>query len=249
MEELENQDLPIKYFEKEIKNAEEDKFNSIFLGCPKQSNLPLWVIFSIAFGLYFMLSIFIGNVVLLPMTVNGSSMYPTLNYEYTTTANTLAEDVVYLSKTTKYEYRDIIVFNATPYTDPASTEPVYYIKRVIGVGGDRLQFKRISEPSSYGNAEFVLYRNGELLNEDYIASTMILNTLSTSLSEFTTEKEIVVPEGFVFVMGDNRNNSRDSRELGFINLSDCVGKVTILIPYGKTLIYGIIKSIKYGYLF
>lgn len=86
------------------------------------------------------------------------------------------------------------------------------IKRVIGVPGDVLEFR-----------DNRLYRNGELLEEDYILEEMIVEN-----------KSIKVPEDHVFVMGDNRNNSRDSRSIGPIPLKNVRAKVIVrLFPFNK----------------
>lgn len=84
---------------------------------------------------------------------------------------------------------------------------INYIKRVIGVEGDRVEIKN--------NA---VYINGELLQEDYIQKNVI-----------TKEKyfnDVIVPKGMVYVLGDNRNNSTDSRTFGCIPLDKVEGKVT-----------------------
>lgn len=86
------------------------------------------------------------------------------------------------------------------------------IKRVIGVPGDVLEFR-----------DNRLYRNGELLEEDYINEEMIMGNGT-----------IKVPEDHVFVMGDNRNNSKDSRAIGPIPLKNVRAKVLIrLYPFNK----------------
>ena len=66
-----------------------------------------------------------------------------------------------------------------------------------------------------------LYLNGELLEEDYINGAMI-----------NSEDMVVdVPEGKVFVMGDNRNNSLDSRKLGYFDFDeDVIGRVFFTVP-------------------
>ena len=78
-----------------------------------------------------------------------------------------------------------------------------WIKRVIGKPGDVLAFK-----------DHKVYRNGEALDEPYIKEEMT----------YTSNQELVVPEGMVFVMGDNCNHSMDSRVIGFVPLDHVLGK-------------------------
>jgi len=86
------------------------------------------------------------------------------------------------------------------------------IKRVIGIPGDVLEFR-----------DNKLYRNGELVEENYILEEMDM-----------VDGSMIVPEDHVFVMGDNRNNSRDSRSIGPIPLKNVRAKVIIrLYPFNK----------------
>ena len=87
----------------------------------------------------------------------------------------------------------------------------YFIKRVIAVAGDTLQIK-----------EDGVYVNGKLLEEPYVndETRPIYANVRDYLKDGTT-----VPDGHVFVMGDNRNNSRDSRDIGFVPVNDVIGKV------------------------
>ncbi len=116
------------------------------------------------------------------------------------------EDLIVL----KYPYRfslpkygDIIVFKYP--SDPR----YHYIKRVIGLPGDSIEIK---------NEE--VYVNGQKLNEPYINEK--------TLMDFKLDK---VPEGTVFVMGDNRNWSRDSRypDVGPVPFKNIIGKATLRI--------------------
>lgn len=240
-------DDAITYFKSEIEKNESDS-NVIFLGAPKAISYSLWIIFSIALGLYFISSLFVSNVLFMPMTIEGSSMYPTLNYEYTTTGNHSANDVVYLKKTKNVNYKDIVVFDASSYiSNSTETAHTYFIKRVIAVGGDTLQFVKTSS-SIIGIDSYAVVKNGVVLEEDYVAETIYYINSSTP-QIVASETTFVIPAGYIFVMGDNRNNSRDSRELGLISTDDIVGKAVIHIPYGATLLQGIVKSIKQDLLF
>lgn len=80
---------------------------------------------------------------------------------------------------------------------------IYLIKRVIGVGGDTVEVKN-----------GVLYVNNETLVEPYLLSQ------DWDAVDFS----IVVPEGMIFVMGDNRDDSYDSRQAGPFSLENVYGR-------------------------
>lgn len=87
----------------------------------------------------------------------------------------------------------------------------YFIKRVIAVGGDTLQIK-----------EDGVYVNGKLLDEPYVNNER--KPIYTSVSE-ELKNGVTVPDDHIFVMGDNRNVSKDSRNIGFVPVNDVLGKV------------------------
>ena len=85
------------------------------------------------------------------------------------------------------------------------------IKRVIAVAGDEIKIVD-------GTGE--VYVNGELLNEDYINKAEEIEQYGGC--------DITIPENHVFVMGDNRNHSCDSREFGAISVYDIIGKACLI---------------------
>jgi signal peptidase I len=95
---------------------------------------------------------------------------------------------------------DVIVFPAPPNPDED------YIKRVIGLPGDELMVNN-----------GVVYVNGQPLDEPYINAPPI-----------NSMRPVTVPEGMVFVMGDNRNVSSDSRSWGPLPIDDIIGKAVFV---------------------
>jgi signal peptidase I len=93
------------------------------------------------------------------------------------------------------------------------------IKRVVGLSGDKIAIK-----------QGVVYINDEPLAEGYL-------TVETNArpAGFIKEEEVfVVPEDYIFIMGDNRPRSSDSREFGPVPLSGIVGKVVYrYFPWSK----------------
>ena len=127
--------------------------------------------------------------------VPSESMYPTLAVNELVIAKKI-------SKPEKLTYGDIVIFK--PYAD---TQPkLLYIKRLIGKPGDTIEVKTDG-----------VYRNGEKIKEYY--------RYEAFTGQGGTMKPTVIPEGEYFFMGDNWNNSRDSRVFGTIPFEDIVGKM------------------------
>ena len=97
-------------------------------------------------------------------------------------------------------------------------EKISYIKRVIGVAGDKIRIE---------NGR--VYLNDKLLEEDYLEPDV-----RTNIPEGGMPSEFVVPEGYIFAMGDNREGSSDCRAFGCIPLEKVEGRVTVRIwPLNK----------------
>ncbi|QKS70645.1 signal peptidase I [Paenalkalicoccus suaedae] len=106
---------------------------------------------------------------------------------------------------------DLIIFHANEESD--------YIKRVVGLPGDELYYE-----------DDILYVNDEPISEDYLDYHREQYDGEPFTEDFTLEEvtsETVVPDGHVFVLGDNRQNSVDSRDIGFVPLEEIVGRVNM----------------------
>lgn len=129
--------------------------------------------------------------------VSGESMEPTLT------------DGQYLivNKFSELERFDVVTF------EPPNKPDVFYVKRIIGLPGDTVE---------YQHNQLIL--NGTPIEEEYIDDNDydIFEDHYTLQELFDTN---VVPEGHYFVVGDNRDNSMDSRSFGFVSEESIVGKV------------------------
>lgn len=147
-----------------------------------------------------------------PTVVKGSSMYPSIKPE----SYLIVNKIPYLVDGP--DYGDIIVFTANIYSE--ESEGRNLIKRVIGLEGDAIEIR-----------EGTVYRNGRALTEDYVNGGVTPGEM----------EKVVVSQNCVFVMGDNRGISMDSRDeaVGEIPLSDIVGRVDLrLYPFDEI---GVIK--------
>ncbi|MBQ3032958.1 MAG: signal peptidase I [Deferribacterales bacterium] len=108
------------------------------------------------------------------------------------------------------EHDDIIVFEYPLEPDKD------YIKRVIGVPGDKIRIE-----------DKVVYRNGVKLEPDYTRFEYS-SSLPASISPRDNIEEFTVPEGAFFVMGDNRDASFDGRFWGLVDKDSIVGRAFII---------------------
>jgi len=141
-----------------------------------------------------------------PIVVDGISMMPTLHTQDRMIVN-------------KFSYKigepkrfDIVVFHATVDKD--------YIKRVIGLPGDKVEY-----------IDDTLYINGEKYEEPYLdkyKEQLVDGPLTEPFDLESIIGQPTVPEDHIFVMGDNRRQSKDSRHIGVVPISEVMGKASLV---------------------
>lgn len=128
---------------------------------------------------------------------------PSSSMEPTINAGDYILASTYAYRSTPIKRNDIIVFKYPPSPNKE------YVKRVVGIEGDRVSIN-----------DHNLYLNGDSIIEPF---TQHVNRISK-----TADLEWVVPAGHVFVLGDNRDNSSDSRHWGFVSSNSIIGRVNYL---------------------
>lgn len=186
------------------------------------------------------LALLVRHFVFTPTKVWQTSMYPTLKQGDRLFLNRLA-----MTTGQEIKRGEIITFEAPSVKDVKATEykpenpvAIYrnepknlfskftyyvleikkesYIKRVIGVGGDKILIE---------NGK--VYVNGEKLQEDYLQEDVVTERMGLFY-------DLTVPDGYVFAMGDNRAESRDCRSFGCIPIEKIESKVWIRFwPFEK----------------
>lgn len=137
-----------------------------------------------------------------PFYVKGASMEPNFyDHEYL-----IIDEITYRFKDPKRG--DIIVFRY-----PRNPQE-YFIKRIVGLPGEKIQIKD-GQVYLYND----IYLAGTVLNESYL----LKGTKTYSL----TEDIIALDEKEYYVLGDNRNSSKDSRSFGPVNKSFVTGRVLL----------------------
>ncbi len=118
------------------------------------------------------------------------------------------------------ERGDIVVFE-----DYSTSLKKAVVKRVIGLPGETVEVKMNAD------GEVIVYINGELLPEEYA-----FNARDCNIDQSSFNKPITIGENEIFVMGDNRYHSTDSRSAGVgpISIDSILGKVVIrFLPFDK----------------
>lgn len=173
----------------------------------KQKNEVLEWIKAIVIAL--VLVILIRWLLFKPFIVDGPSMKPNFH----TGERVIVNEILYDIRSP--QRGEVIVFHVP-------SEGRDFIKRVIAVAGDTVKVE--------GDVVTV---NGEVVNETYIQEAIDAKHKNNELynnKDFPNEDytDGTVPEGYVFAMGDNRSDSKDSRMIGYVPLGDIVGRADLI---------------------
>jgi signal peptidase I len=162
--------------------------------------------------------------VLLPsFIIPSAGMSPTL----------MVKDQIFVSRLDSLSGRPPYRGEIVAHIYPLDRKEIY-MKRIVGLPGDRLRLK-----------DKQLYRNGAAVNEPYVQhSSGLIDSYRDNfpqppniplpeaavdmLENHVIDGQVVVPEGCYFVMGDNRDDSSDSRYWGFIRRSDIIGRAALI---------------------
>ena len=165
-----------------------------------KGSLSLWLTLALAVGLVILFDVKGIQFYLVP----SDSMDPTL----------MRSDYIggFEVEPDELERGDIVVFSGATYDED------FYVKRVVGLPGDRLAIRK-----------GVVYIDGRKLEEPYVSHRGKENF-----------RAVKIPDGRIFIMGDNRTNSIDSRKFGPVSMRQVEARISFI--YNPISRMGIIEN-------
>lgn len=170
------------------------------------------------------IAIFCFSYLFIITPVSGDSMYP----------NIKDGEYVLVQYNKKIEREDVVIIEVNKEDSIYEGETNFYIKRIIGLPGDKVRWENN-----------ILYINDEPYEEDYFEKgwfgTSITNPFDGNFKYVDESGKIqttdVIPDGYYFVLGDNRGISQDSRGIGLVKEENIIGVAThhmnYIIPRGE----------------
>lgn len=172
----------------------------------KKERIKGVVIYIIELLVIVLISEIIFTKVIRPVSIVGSSMYPTVHDKDMALINVIG------LKESDLKRFDVVVIDW-------KVRKENIIKRLVGFPGETIKMEKDK-----------LYINGVLYEETYLDRDYVAQIkLERGIEYFTDDFEYVVPAGQYFVLGDNRVNSADSRTIGCFGFEDFIGKDGLVI--------------------
>lgn len=167
-----------------------------------------------------LLSILVRGFLFETLVIDGISMQDTFVTNQRVILNKIGlkfndlekEDIVVI-EVEKKQFKSFEFLNNISFFQKllATSTSIDYIKRIIAIEGDKIQF-----------INGYVYVNDIMIEESYIKTQGVT-------SQGTYKNPYIIPEGYVYVLGDNRKFSADSRKLGPINIDKILGTVSFRI--------------------
>lgn len=193
---------------------------------------PVIVEYAKSFFPIILLVLVIRSFLVEPFRIPSASMVPTLRigdfilvnkFDYGIRLPVLNSKIVPLGEP---ERGDVVVFRYPPQPE------IDYIKRVIGLPGDRLQYKgKVVYINGKAMTQVPQQKSSDLLGIVPMKNELLIeqlgdkhHTIAIAPGPQRAQVDTVIPEGSYFVMGDNRDNSSDSRFWGVVPEENLVGK-------------------------
>ncbi len=198
---------------------------------------PVWVEYARSFFPIFLIVLILRSFIVEPFRIPSASMMPTLligdfilvnKYDYGIRLPVLHTRIV---KNGQPARGDIVVFR---YPEDPS---IPYIKRVIGLPGDQISYRdRVLYVNKIpvkqeligiydGQGAGDMMDGAQLLSEQlpHVAHDILIDA-----GRFSIDDQVIVPAGHYYVMGDNRDNSKDSRFWGFVPEENLMGRAFLI---------------------